>query len=80
MFDTVRFVNNPQDVASLRQLLAAGLPVAVEIPLFASYWIPSRYYSGQITPPPAGTGVADHHAIILVGTRRLLRILRKTCS
>lgn len=67
MFDAVRFVNNPQDVASLRQLLAAGVPVAVEIPLFANYWISSLYYSGQITLPPAGVSVADHHAIILVG-------------
>jgi len=67
LFDTVRFVENPKDVINLRRLLAAGLPVAVEIPLFESYWISSLYYFGQITLPPDGAGIADHHAIILIG-------------
>jgi hypothetical protein len=66
-FDSVRSVGDPRDVSALRRLLAGGHPVAIEIPLFESYWIPALYYAGQLTLPPQGAGIIDRHDVALVG-------------
>ena len=66
-FGSVGSVGDPQDVSALRQLLDDGQPVAVEIPLFDSYWIPALYYAGQLALPPQGAGIIDRHDVVLVG-------------
>jgi C1A family cysteine protease len=66
-FTSVRSVSDPQDVSALCQLLDDGQPVAFEIPLFDSYWIPSLYYAGQLALPPQGAGIIDRHDVVLVG-------------